>query len=73
MPADEGQTPEFTRDRNQLGFINEPHSFLQEVVFISEESTESSITSGNPANSSDVASTFVNKISDPIVDASMLS
>ncbi len=71
VPADERPTPEFTRGRNELGFINEPHNSLQEVFFISEESTESSITSGNPTSSSHVASTFVNITSDPItvVDA----
>lgn len=66
VPTYERPTPEFTRDRNQLDFINEPHNSHQEVVFISEESTESTITSRNAASSSYVENTLVNLVSDPI-------
>ncbi|XP_041834214.1 uncharacterized protein LOC121635197 [Melanotaenia boesemani] len=69
-PADEGSTLDLISDRNQLGFINEPHSPLQELFFFSEESIESS-THENPTSSS----TFINVISDPIalsVDANYI-
>lgn len=50
VPAYERPTLKFTRDRNQLDSINEPHNSHQEVVFMSEESIESTITSANAAS-----------------------